>query len=184
MQLLPRRPAARASWNCMMQSMPPTQHFDEKSSLIAHADHHYKPYHTRKISVTFDMNRLQGIPNPGLSGSPGRVLVSLNPIRQPQSVHSEYIYHHPLFSSDSFSAQKRLCEINGTAGISYAGAWMGYGFHEDGFTAGLQAARHLQGCRPLILPTLESGSRWALAERTGKMLVRNLQRILVLFSRQ
>ena len=35
--------------------------------------------------------------------------------------------------------------IQNTRGISYAGAWMGYGFHEDGFTAGLKAAVSLGG---------------------------------------
>lgn len=33
--------------------------------------------------------------------------------------------------------------INGVGNVSFAGAWMGYGFHEDGFAAGLQAARNL-----------------------------------------
>lgn len=39
--------------------------------------------------------------------------------------------------------------IQNTRGISYAGAWMGYGFHEDAFTAGLRAAaEHIPGVRP------------------------------------
>lgn len=33
-----------------------------------------------------------------------------------------------------------LHKVNGVAGISFAGAWMGSGFHEDGFTAGVRAA--------------------------------------------
>jgi predicted NAD/FAD-binding protein len=37
--------------------------------------------------------------------------------------------------------------IQNTRGISYAGAWMGYGFHEDGFTAGLKAAVSLGGVK-------------------------------------
>lgn len=35
---------------------------------------------------------------------------------------------------------KYLHEINGVTGISFAGAWMGFGFHEDGFAAGVRAA--------------------------------------------
>ena len=102
-----------------------------------------KSTHPQKISVTFDMNRLQGIPLPGEPGSPGRVLVSMNPIDPPSKVKSTYYYRHPLFSSASVSAAKSLHLINGVADVSFAGAWMGYGFHEDGFAAGLQAARNI-----------------------------------------
>lgn len=99
--------------------------------------------HAQKISVTFDMNRLQGIPLPGELDSPGRVLVSMNPIHAPDTVKGKYHYKHPLFSSASVLASKSLDMINGVGNVSFAGAWMGYGFHEDDFAAGLQAARNL-----------------------------------------
>lgn len=102
-----------------------------------------KSTHPQKISVTFDMNRLQGIPIPGEPGSPGRVLVSMNPIHPPSQVQGTYCYKHPLFSSASVLASKRLHLINGVASVSFAGAWMGHGFHEDGFAAGLKAARNI-----------------------------------------
>lgn len=35
----------------------------------------------------------------------------------------------------------RLHTINGVAGVGFAGAWMGFGFHEDGFVSGTHAAR-------------------------------------------
>lgn len=109
---------------------------DEKSAAR-------KSIHPEKISVTFDMNRLQGIPMPGEAGSPGRVLVSMNPIHPPSKIKGTYYYRHPLFSSASVSAAKRLHMINGVGNVSFAGAWMGHGFHEDGFAAGLQAARNI-----------------------------------------
>jgi hypothetical protein len=33
-----------------------------------------------------------------------------------------------------------LCRIQNRRGVSYAGAWTGYGFHEDGFTSGVTVA--------------------------------------------
>ncbi len=87
------------------------------------------------------MNKLQAIPLPGEPGSPGRVLVTMNPIRIPRSVHGCDIYHHPLISSESILMARHLHLINGVAKIGFAGAWMGFGFHEDGFVAGVHAAR-------------------------------------------
>ena len=145
---MPRRTNARTSWNCLLQSTtkcPPVSQeqeqgvqpqFDERSATR-------RSIHAQKISVTFDMNRLQGIPMPGKPGSPGRVLVSMNPIHSPAKVKGTFIYRHPLFSSASVLASERLHLINGVANVSFAGAWMGYGFHEDGFTAGLHAAQNI-----------------------------------------
>ena len=87
------------------------------------------------------MNRLQGIPSPGEMGSPGCVLVTMNPTSMPQGQKGTYVYDHPLFTSSSCLATRNLHLINGVSRISFAGAWMGYGFHEDGFVAGLNAAR-------------------------------------------
>ena len=166
-----------------MQSGPQMQipQHSEKSPLFADT----RP---QKISVTFDMNRLQDIPGPGKPKSPGRVLVSMNPIHQPKSVHSEYIYHHPLFSAASFSAKRRLHEINGTNGVGFAGAWMGYGFHEDGFTAGLHAASHLErdvertvlSAAPFEAPGI--GWKRFLAEKLCRILVQGMQLMIVFFT--
>jgi hypothetical protein len=95
------------------------------------------------ICITFDMNRLQAIPLPGEPGSPGRVLVSMNPIRTPNNPRSSQTYDHPIISSESVLASRRLPLINMASNISFAGAWMGYGFHEDGFVVGMQVAQKI-----------------------------------------
>jgi len=93
-----------------------------------------------KIAITFDMGRLQ---NFGLAHDVkklGNVLVTMNPPRPVSSPYSTSEFFHPLFSSASVQASKQLWRINGVNGVSFAGAWMGYGFHEDGFAAGESAA--------------------------------------------
>ncbi|RDA88529.1 hypothetical protein CP532_6637 [Ophiocordyceps camponoti-leonardi (nom. inval.)] len=124
MTQLPRRPSARVAWNCFINSCgdSPT----DKS---------------RRIALTFDMNKLQSIPFPGEADSPGRVLVTMNPTTAPSSVQSTHVYYHPLISSESIIGTRRLHEVNGPSSVTFAGAWMGYGFHEDGFLAGAHAAR-------------------------------------------
>ena len=145
---MPRRTSARTSWNCLLQSTtkyPPVSQEQEQAVQLQCDEGSATggSIYSRKISVTFDMNRLQGIPMPGQPGSPGRVLVSMNPIHSPNKVEGTYIYRHPLFSSASVLASERLHLINGVASVSFAGAWMGHGFHEDGFAAGLHAARKI-----------------------------------------
>jgi predicted NAD/FAD-binding protein len=44
---------------------------------------------------------LQDIPMPGEPGSPGRVLVTMNPNQTPQASQSSHVYHHPLITSGS-----------------------------------------------------------------------------------
>ena len=74
------------------------------------------------------------------------VVVSLNPVREPDpsKVIQEIAYDHPVFNQAAIDAQARLPAIQGTQGVWYAGAWCGYGFHEDGFQAGLRAAKLIQ----------------------------------------
>lgn len=43
-------------------------------------------------------------------------------------------------SSQAVRAQQELPAIQHKRAISFAGAWVKYGFHEDGFTSGLRAA--------------------------------------------
>ena len=69
-------------------------------------------------------------------------VVSLNPVRaiDPSKVLGEYDYAHPVFDLAAIKSQSQLPRLQGQQNTWYAGAWMGYGFHEDGFKAGRDAA--------------------------------------------
>ncbi|KAH0614597.1 uncharacterized protein H6S33_000233 [Morchella sextelata] len=118
-KLLPVRKSAWAAWNYITASTP-------TSANVA------------QVSLTYNMNILQYIPPQRF----GDVLVTLNPLSPPDpaTVQGVYEYEHPLYTPEAVAAQRRLPEIQGKRGITFAGAWTGYGFHEDGFTSGLRAA--------------------------------------------
>ncbi len=73
------------------------------------------------------------------------VIVSLNPVREidPTHVIGEYDYAHPVFDLPAIQAQANMPQLQGLQHTWFAGAWMGYGFHEDGFKAGRAAAQGL-----------------------------------------
>ena len=184
---MPRRPSARASWNCLIQS-PETcytaskEQEQETEARLEDDQSSQKGFYPRKISVTFDMNRLQAIPLPGEPGSPGRVLVSMNPFRTPRAAKGKYIYSHPLFSSASVLASRSLHTINGATNVSFAGAWMGYGFHEDGFVAGLHAAENILRPTGHCVRDLPAGTegvtrapRWRLRDRICRAIIQIVQ---------
>jgi predicted NAD/FAD-binding protein len=51
-------------------------------------------------------------------------------------------YTHPVYTRESVGAQDRLADLNdGT--VAYAGAYHGWGFHEDGCASGVRAAASL-----------------------------------------
>ncbi len=97
----------------------------------------------RPAPVTYWMNRLQGI-DPAYP-----LFVSLNPDREPDPslVHAELDYAHPVMDGEAFAGQRAIAAVQGRGGVYFAGAWLGYGFHEDGLRAGLAAAAAL-GARP------------------------------------
>ncbi|KAK6825734.1 flavin containing amine oxidoreductase domain-containing protein [Apiospora arundinis] len=98
-----------------------------------------------KVSLTYNMNILQHIPR----GPFGDVLVTLNPLQEPKSdtVQGRYSYSHPVYNADAVRAQNQLHRIQNKRGISYAGAWTKYGFHEDGFSSGLYVAKEHLGAK-------------------------------------
>jgi predicted NAD/FAD-binding protein len=71
------------------------------------------------------------------------VFVSLNPLKpiDPTLVLGEFSYDHPVFDLSAIQAQARMSLLQGQQRTWFAGAWMGYGFHEDGFQSGRAAAQ-------------------------------------------
>lgn len=103
----------------------------------------------RPTPVTYWMQRLQGV-DPAFP-----LFVSLNPGREPDParVHAVSSCDHPVMDQAAFDAQRAIGAIQGRGGIWYAGAWLGYGFHEDGLRAGLAVAAAL-GARPAWAPAM------------------------------
>jgi len=66
----------------------------------------------------------------------------LNPAIEPRAEHllQRIEYAHPVFDLNAIGAQQRLADIQGMDRIWFAGAWTGYGFHEDGLKSGLAVA--------------------------------------------
>lgn len=92
-----------------------------------------------RVCLHYLLNRLQRIP------FEQPVVVSLNPLQaiDPATIVGEYDYAHPVFDLGAIEAQKRLPLLQGQQHTWYAGAWTGYGFHEDGLKSGLQVGRAL-----------------------------------------
>jgi len=119
--LMPSRKAAWGSWNYMV---------GESGDDLG--------------GVTYWMNGLQGIDR----SKP--LFVSLNPkiAPAPELTFGVYDYDHPQFDIASLASQRQFHRIQGRGGVWYAGAWLGYGFHEDGLTSGLRVAVALGGKTP------------------------------------
>ena len=115
--VLPEATGARASWNYRMATCEPAV--------------------DRPTVVTYWMNRLQGLE------SSQEFLVTLNDrdrIAAP-SVRAVMDYEHPIYTVEAVRAQSRLAAL-ATDRTVYAGAYHGWGFHEDGCRSGVEAARH------------------------------------------
>jgi uncharacterized protein len=117
--MLPRRLAARASWNYLL-------HLDERNA--------YSP-----VTMTYHMNRLQSL------SVPENYCVTLNANGHihPDKVLRRLVYHHPFFTLDALRAQQRWGEISGVHRTHFCGAYWRYGFHEDGVNSALRVAQSL-----------------------------------------
>jgi len=114
---LPRQHRARASWNYRLEDCAEV---------------------TDRTRVSYWMNRLQGHPE----SQP--LVVTLNPAddHPPQRAIARMVYEHPTYTGASVAAQRELASLN-TDRIAFAGAYHGWGFHEDGCRSGVAAAEAL-----------------------------------------
>ncbi|MCE4059493.1 FAD-dependent oxidoreductase [Pandoraea sputorum] len=89
------------------------------------------------VCVSYLINQLQALP----FSTP--VIVTLNPVREPapSTVLGRYAYEHPLLDLAAVDAQLLLPTLQGRRRTWFAGAWTGYGFHEDGLKSALRVAR-------------------------------------------
>jgi predicted NAD/FAD-binding protein len=118
--LMPQRRAVWSSWNYLAET---TRVQAEEA----------------RVSVSYWMNRLQGLP------ATPEFFVTLNPLEDPQedTVIAEMGYEHPVFDHGAMAAQPRLDEIQGRNGTWFCGSYFGYGFHEDALVSAIRVARAL-----------------------------------------
>jgi uncharacterized protein len=119
--VLPRQHRARASWNYLATP-------DGDSVL-----------------VTYDVTRLMRL------DGPRRFLVTLGGRDRvdPSKVLAEMTYSHPMYTPESVAAQQLLPTLDDDR-VAFAGAYHGWGFHEDGAASGLRAARRLGAQWPAV----------------------------------
>ncbi len=129
----------------------------QENDAVLHTDASLMPRHVRAWSswnyrvpanagevpsralVTYDMKRLQGL------RASEQLLVTLNATERidPSRVVAKIAYHHPIFDTDAMAAQQLHAEIDGRGGVHFAGAYWGWGFHEDGLQSAIAVCERI-----------------------------------------
>jgi predicted NAD/FAD-binding protein/DUF1365 family protein len=145
--LLPRHRRAWSSWN------------------------HLERPGTDRVTVTYDLTRLMRLPS--VDGVRHLVTLGAHDLVDPDSVIATRQYAHPTYTPSSLAAQRRMPEIDSDR-LVFAGAWHGWGFHEDGARSGAAAAARL-------------GFSWPAAnsaERVPEVVAPRIYRSVVTHSRR
>ncbi len=114
--VLPRAPAAWASWNYLLPAHNPSQ-----------------------AVLTYNMNILQRL----ISADVFCVSVNAAALIDPDRIYGTYNYSHPMFTLKSIEAQTRWAEISGFRHTHFCGAYWRNGFHEDGVVSAIRVAAAL-----------------------------------------
>lgn len=118
--VMPKKKIAWSSWNYLIQK-------NAANRLEA--------------STVYWMNGLQNV------SQKRDYFVSIN---DPDNISKDKIfwqtdYEHPVFDVESQITQRELYRLNHKKKVLFCGSYFKYGFHEDAFVSGLQAARALGG---------------------------------------
>lgn len=125
--LLPQNRRAWAAWNALIPSS-----------------------NAEQCTVSYCMNLLQGL----RSAPPVIVTLNCTQAIAPDKILRRMQYHHPIYSHRSVQAQARRAQIQGRRGTWFAGAYWGWGFHEDGLRSAVEVCHAL-------------GEGLAVAQRAG-----------------
>lgn len=112
--LLPRSRKAWAAWNAFIPADPGDA-----------------------CTVSYCMNLLQGFTSP----DPFVVTLNRSNAIDPRRILRRMSYAHPVYTHASVAAQTRKTEIQGRRRVWFAGAYWGWGFHEDGMRSAVELAR-------------------------------------------
>lgn len=104
-RLLPRNRKAWAAWNAHVPRDP-----------------------SAPCTVSYCMNLLQDVPSP----APFVVTLNRSEAIDPAHILRRMHYRHPVYDQAMVAAQARKAEIQGHRRTWFAGAYWGWGFHEDG----------------------------------------------------
>lgn len=132
--VLPAADNARASWNYRLPACD------------ARPD---------KVLVSYDLTRLQRL-EPA-DGRPYLVSLGESELIADSAVLERMVYEHPQYTPDSLKAQQAIAALSNSR-IAYAGAYLGWGFHEDGALSGVRAAEKLGRTWPVARADGPAGS--------------------------
>lgn len=130
--VLPASDNAKASWNYRLPSCE------------ARPD---------KVLVSYDLTRLQRL-SPA-DDRPYLVSLGESELIAEDRVLERMVYEHPQYTPESLLAQQAIAGLSDHR-IAYAGAYLGWGFHEDGALSGVRAAEAL-------------GRSWQVAQAAGPL---------------
>lgn len=92
------------------------------------------------VSLTYWMNNLQPLP------TKQSYFVTVNPAKMPATdkLIGTFEFAHPQFDQAAINAQGIMPTIQGKQNTYFCGAYLRYGFHEDGIWSAVQVVKQLQ----------------------------------------
>lgn len=156
-RLMPVRRSAWSAWNFIAEQQAHPANKSLPNGALPSTIRRGPTQDADRVALTYWMNLLQSLPE----SRHGPVLVTLNPPTSLEArprqelVAARYSYEHPVYTARSVKAQRSLVPLQGQDGLHFAGAWLNYGFHEDGFSSGLKVAEKLGAKLPFDIKSAE-----------------------------